>query len=93
MKLETGNPVIDGRYVVYVPGILGWLEPQLVIWANGSWRFRNSTEKYPDGVRCWIGPLPVVSSGDIVKMMLLQNMGFPMQEGGIYPPTGLEYDL
>lgn len=93
MKLENGKPVLEGRYLVYVPGLLGWLEPQLVIWSRGGWCFRNSTEKYPDEVRCWIGPLPVVSEGDVAKMMILQGMGLSMQEGGIYPPAGLEYDL
>jgi hypothetical protein len=62
MKLETGEPIMDGRYVVYVPGVLGWLEPYIVLWHKGGWRHRNSTEEYADKVHYWTGPLPVLQN-------------------------------
>lgn len=62
MKLETGKPTFDGRYVVYVAGVLGWLEPRLSTWNKGAWYFYHSTEKFPDHVHYWIGPLPVVGA-------------------------------
>lgn len=61
MTPETGKPIYDGRYVVYVPGILGeWLQPTLAMWTGGAWHFLNSSEKFPDEVKTWIGPLPVL---------------------------------
>lgn len=61
MNLQTGKPVHEGRYVVYVPGLLGWLEPQIVTWTKGAWRHYHSTQEYPDEVICWAGPLPVLN--------------------------------
>lgn len=61
MKLETGEPAFDGRYVVYVEGLLGWLEPHIVMRAGKKWKFQGSSQEYPDAVHCWIGPLPVMS--------------------------------
>jgi hypothetical protein len=61
MKLETGEPIMDGRYVVYVEGLLGWLEPHIVVRAGKKWKFQGSSQDYPDAVHCWIGPLPVMS--------------------------------
>jgi len=61
MKLETGNPVIDGLYVVFVPAVVrDWLEPHIVTLSGGEWFHRWSSEKYQDDVRCWSGPLPVM---------------------------------
>lgn len=62
MNLETGKPTMDGRYVVYVPGLLGWLEPHIVTWQRGEWYFMHSTQKYPDKVHFFIGPLPVLNT-------------------------------
>ena len=59
-EISYGKPIYEGRYVVYVPGVLGWLEPHIVLWRAAAWYFQGSTEKYPDDVKCWIGPLPVV---------------------------------
>lgn len=60
MNLETGTPIHDGRYIVYVEGVMGWLEPHIVTWAT-KWKFLHSQQDYPDPVYCWIGPLPVIS--------------------------------
>lgn len=105
MKLETGTPLLDGRYVVYVPGLMGWLEPKLVLWQKGGWTFTYSTEAYPDKVHCWIGPLPVISQGEVARTMLFQeNPQWTDEErakfnSGIYPPLEInklpmqEFDL
>lgn len=67
MNLETGNPKFDGRYVVYVEGVLGWLEPKIVMWSKNRWHFLHSTEAYPDPVFSWIGPLPIMSKPPVLE--------------------------
>lgn len=52
---------MDGRYVVFVPGHFGWLEPHLILRVGKDWRFLNSSEVYPDEVVAWLGPMPVMS--------------------------------
>jgi hypothetical protein len=59
MKLETGEPVLDGRYLVYVPSFGGFLEPVIVSRVKGEWCFRNSEERYADTNRYWV-LLPVL---------------------------------
>jgi hypothetical protein len=59
MNLETGTPLIEGRYVVFVPGFQGWLEPFIVLWHKGGWRHRNSSEPYTDVVHSW-ARIPVI---------------------------------
>ena len=61
MNLETGTPKFEGRYLVYVEGVMGWLEPHIVVWTGAKWKFLNSTQDYPDEIFGWLGPLPVVS--------------------------------
>lgn len=61
MKLETGDPTFDGRYVVYVEGILGWLEPHIVVRVGKKWKFQGSSQDYPEPIFGWIGPLPAMS--------------------------------
>lgn len=61
MKIETGEPVMDGLYVVFVPAVVrDWLEPHIVMRNSGEWTHRWHTEKYKDEVCCWSGPLPVM---------------------------------
>lgn len=62
MNRETGRPKFDGRYVVYVEGVMGWLEPHIVMWTKNGWHFLHSTQDYPDDVKFWYGPLPVMSA-------------------------------
>lgn len=63
MKLETGKPTVEGLYVVFVPAVVKqWLEPHIVTWHKGAWFHRWSTEKYPDKVHAWSGPIPVLES-------------------------------
>lgn len=81
MNRETGKPIIEGRYVVYVEGHMGWLEPHIVTWNKGEWHFLHSSQKYPDEVLFWYGPLPVMS-----KAAWDYSQHEPI-------PKGLEYDL
>lgn len=62
MNLETGTPTFEGRYLVFVPGLLEWLEPVVVTWMRGKWFYRHSTQEFPDDVRFWHGPLPVMKA-------------------------------
>lgn len=65
MNVQIGKPLMDGLYIVYVPGIVRpWQSPQIAMWHRSEWHFRNSTERYKDPIHCWIGPLPVISSAD-----------------------------
>lgn len=61
MKIETGKPVIEGRYVAYVEGLLGYLEPYIYVWHRNEWKFQNSSQVVEDHVHAWSGPLPVLA--------------------------------
>lgn len=68
MTPQQGRPLMDGRYVVFVPCWPRhdtWLEPHIVQWRDGVWRFLNSEEKYPDTVHYWMGPLPILKKPEI----------------------------
>lgn len=59
LEIRTGDPVMDGLYVIYSTGLAGYTERELVMWrAKGGWHYRFSEEKYHDPVFGWIGPLP-----------------------------------
>lgn len=64
MKLEQGKPIMEGRYVAYVQGVLEWLSPVLVTWNRGAWYYHHSSQKYPDPVVHWIGPLPALKMAE-----------------------------
>lgn len=53
------KPIMEGRYIVFVEGLSGWLEPVVVLWTGFKWTFQNSTEEYTDPIFYWAGPLPV----------------------------------
>jgi hypothetical protein len=61
MKIETGKPVIEGRYVAYVEGILGYLEPHILVWHRGRWTYHQSSQLYDDPVLAFMGPLPTLA--------------------------------
>lgn len=58
LEIRTGNPGIEGVYVVYTIGLSGYTERELVMWHKGAWHYRFSTEPFRDVVFGWIGPLP-----------------------------------
>lgn len=66
MKLEHGTPTHDGRYLAYVEGHFGWLQPVIIVWTT-KWKFLHSTEDYTDPVYMWSGPLPVMSKESAMK--------------------------
>ena len=57
MELRTGNPIEEGRYIVFSRcesyQVKAWCEPSIATWHGGKWHFRWT-------VWGWIGPLPVV---------------------------------
>lgn len=63
MKIETGTPPIEGRYVVFVEGDRsnGYCEPLLVTWHGGKW---HSWRK----VLGWSGPVPVMRAEFLTEM-------------------------
>lgn len=65
MKLESGKPTLPGLYIVFVPGHGRCLVPHLVVWKDGTWRFRNASEAYPDEVVRWSGPLPEIDRASL----------------------------
>lgn len=67
MKLESGTPMFDGRYLVFVPGLAGWLDPHIVLWQKDRWTFQHSKETYPDHVQLWCGPLPVMKAHNMPR--------------------------
>lgn len=56
MKIETGTPAEDGRYVVFTRcqsfQVKGWLEPEIATWHGGRWH----NARY---VFAWSGPIPL----------------------------------
>jgi hypothetical protein len=64
MQIETGNPEIEGRYVVFVQcaarTAAEYCEPVIASWFNG--RFDICVTDYG-----WIGPLPVVRCETLMK--------------------------
>lgn len=65
MKLETGTPPSQGRYLVYVRcasrQIPDWLEAKLGTWHNGRWDLGVP-------VYAWLGPLPTMKVSDATRM-------------------------
>lgn len=59
MEIRTGDPSVEGRYVVWKPSasrqISDWCEPSIATWHGGKWHSF-------DAVHCWTGPLPVVNT-------------------------------
>jgi hypothetical protein len=57
MKIETGTPAEDGRYVVFVQCASGqireWCEPIIAAWHGGRWHFAGNAY-----VLGWSGPIP-----------------------------------
>jgi hypothetical protein len=55
VKLETFDPVEDGRYVAFVQCASGqvreWAEPIIATWQGGRWHCGKR-------VYGWIGPIP-----------------------------------
>lgn len=66
MKVETGKPKIEGRYVVFIPcassQVRDWVEPIIMVWHGGRWQ---STFMPQANVVAWCGPIPVMKAGDI----------------------------
>lgn len=60
MNVETGKPNFEGRYVGYIEGVLGWLQPQILTWSKGAWHFHLSSQRVDCEVFGWVGPLPVL---------------------------------
>lgn len=64
LEIQTGEPSVDGRYVVWTPckaiSAREWCEPSIATWQGGRW---HSYEP----VWAWIGPLPVVHGNDCLK--------------------------
>lgn len=61
MERETGRPKFDGRYLAYVEGVMGWLEPHIIVWTKNGWKYLHSSSEYDCEVLFWYGPLPVMS--------------------------------
>jgi hypothetical protein len=55
VKLETGNPTEEGRYVAFVQCTSGqvreWAEPIIATWHGGRWHCAKT-------VYGWAGPIP-----------------------------------
>ena len=66
MRVQEGNPPVNGIYVAYVddPHIELWAARELLQWHDGRWSYRMSTQFYRGHVYGWIGPLPAMSLSD-----------------------------
>lgn len=60
MRIESGEPIMEGRYVGYTPGLMEWLTPVIVTWSRRAWHYHHSTQKYDGQIVYWIGPLPAL---------------------------------
>lgn len=63
MEIRTGNPPVEGRYLVFVRcqgrGVSDWVEPVIDTWHGGRWHgFRK--------VLGWFGPIPPLTSRDML---------------------------
>lgn len=84
MEISVGQPLIEGRYVVFVQcashQISEWCEPAIATWQGGRWHFSEP-------VYGWIGPLPPTRCKP-----LLDALGPIFQDDG-EDHTAREYDL
>lgn len=64
MKLQTGQPTVEGRYVGFIRSRTSpdWCEPIFATWHGERWH------SY-DIPLAWIGPVPVVSVAEISLLM------------------------
>lgn len=96
MKIEREkDPVVDGLYVIYTIGLVGYTERELVMWLTkkGGWYYRFSNEQFKDEVFGWIGPLPdnfEMKSWDEVFSDMRKTDGAYVDRA-VQPPQ--EYDL
>lgn len=64
MKIQTGAPTENGRYVIFVgcasQQVREWCEPHIATFYNGRWVF-------PHPVDGWVGPLPLVKRETLLK--------------------------
>ena len=70
MTPQTGTPPTDGRYIVYVEGKAGALEPWVTLWQDGAWRYKRSTAIFDGQIHYWIGPLPELTKKPKVEFDL-----------------------
>lgn len=68
MKIETGTPRTDARYLCFVPHDIKpeIAKPIVLIWSAGRWRFDESNVEFPRPPAGWVGPLPAGKLADIV---------------------------
>lgn len=66
MKIQTGRPIVEGRYVVFIrcapSQVREWLEPIIMVWHGGRWQ---STFMPQANVEGWCGPIPVMKVSDL----------------------------
>ena len=54
MKIETGNPIVDGLYVTLIYS--GW---KLLAWQGGEWWHMGNCARWTAHAPTqWLGPLP-----------------------------------
>lgn len=70
LAFSVGDPVAEGRYVVYAPcealQVREWLEPEIAVWHGGRWHSRRP-------VWAWIGPLPVIHGDEVTRRLQPQE--------------------
>lgn len=74
--INTGNPIIDARYVALIRCEASqagdWVEPVIMAWAGGKWHTTFIPRRKVLG---WIGPLPVLKVDDMPH-----DIGIPIVE-------------
>lgn len=66
--INTGKPMIEGRYVAFVrceaAQAQAWVEPIIMTWAGEHWHTTFIGQRRVLG---WIGPLPVMKAIDLIE--------------------------
>lgn len=60
MKVNQGDPIENGPYVVYVENKYGltYASRKFLVWISGAWWHPSSDRMYRGKIYGWIGPLP-----------------------------------
>lgn len=65
MKLQTGTPLVQGRYIAYVRSdshqTPDWCIPKFGAWHDGRWDLGVP-------VYAWIGPIPALKVSDATRL-------------------------
>jgi len=58
----VGDPTENGMYVAYVDPVMNipYADKKLLMFINGKWGYRSSSEDYSGCIYGWIGPIPAL---------------------------------